>query len=293
MRFLGLLCCAVLVVSCARTESVPVPGCSGCDYVKKTKGNKTLWGVESHGDMIVPIEYDRVERLPEIASFIAYKGTERYIYVFYPGGGKICRLDDLRGAGYEGYTKLPHRSELMHEQFFYRELFKDGSPYELYRIFGADGENYYMYWSRRTMYNSRSYAPVVFGPFEDFFATRSGYAFKVQGKWGFRTFEKRPGALMFSERELVPPECDALFEVVYRVRYGEWESYFLCLNSGKWSLVDKAGIPGHIASQSISELSAMPITDAERANRQGAYYVTTFRVGTGERGAIYIDPRRK
>lgn len=292
MRLSGLLCCAVLVVSCARTESVPVPDCSSCNYVKKTKGNKTLWGVECDGAMIVPVEYDRMDRLPEIASFVAYKGADRHIYVFYPQR-KICRLDDLRGAVYKGYTKLSARSELLHEQLFYRELFRDGSPYELYRIFGADGKDYFMYWTRQTMYGSRSYAPAVFGPFEDFFATRSGYAFKVQGKWGFRAFEKKPGDYMFSERELLPPECDALFEVVCRVGYGKWESYFLYRKSGKWSLVDRDGVPGYIAGYSIPELSGMPITDAERANRRGAYYVTTFRVGTGERGAIYIDPGRK
>ncbi len=279
-----------------KTELIPVPDCNGYNYVKKTTGDRTLWGVQYYDNIVVPVKYDKIEREKELSSFIAHKGSKRYIFATSVQK-RVCNTIELCGKPYNGYVKLPIRKDLGYEKIFFLELFKKAEylGYNLYRISETEGKNYFMYWDGVEKTKSTNhYASLIFGPFEDFYATRSGYLFKDNGKWGFRTFKKGPKDLLFSEAELFPPKYDALFEVVYFRSYGVWESYFLCLEAGTWSLMDKAGVPGYIAGYSIPELLNMPISEntKRKALYGGLYYAKTFRVGTQDCGAIYIEPKK-
>lgn len=287
---------AILFVSCAQTELIPVEDSYySYDYVKKTKGDEVLWGVRTDNRIIVPVEYDKIERQKELSVFIAYKGARRYIYCasFYPFD-TVCQDDELEGAVYNGFRIVHGRRELGFEKVFYNEMFKNSMyfAYNLYQIFSDGGKSYFMYWDGKGKvdYNNR-YAPMIFGPYEDFYATRTGYIFKDDGKWGFYTFEQHSNPLRFSKKLLFPAQYDALFEVVYARGYGKYESYFLYKNLGSWTLTDIQGIPGYIPGHSIPEILRMPISEASyHIDRYGSYsYHKTFRLGTADCGVIYLE----
>lgn len=256
-------CC--MLYTCTKTERIACDYTDGSRayfmYVKKTKDDKTLVGVERNvtneqgttTTLYVPIIYDHItvlERWPNM--FIGTKDGTDYILKLNQGNSVI--LDKVPYNGIEG------------DAYDLRRNF--GVVYgQVYTIKSDDKRYIYLRYKKS---RDAIVSGEVLGPFEDFYAAVEGYMYKENGKWGYVPKRMRfiPGHANWVYRPLqkaVPPVYDAIIEIDNSIYYPSTDPrprnpvYLLVLKDNTWSVLDYQQNPVTVSQSAIKTLLGVPI----------------------------------